>query len=152
MELKNNPIKEIVKDSLKKAGFRCKRCTWYRQCNDLIQAINIQKSAWGNQYYINLCFEYYDGSFLFPSEYQFSGTYSFHLSIRVEDVIANVDIGVFDYCKEYSNEYRENAIKDIFIKCLEYLNRHNSTTALKKDFKNKPNYIAVGRLRDILLA
>lgn len=151
MKTNTNPIKGIVKDYMKKSGFRCKKNTWYRQCNDLIQAINIQKSAWGDQYYINLCFEYYDGTFLYPSEYNFPGAYMFSLSIRIEDAVSNVDLETLNYNIHYELEQREKAIMDIFIKSIEYLNKNNSTKDLKTMFKNKQGYLSVGPLRDIIL-
>ena len=151
MKANTNPIKEIVKDYMKKSGFRCKKNTWYRQCNDLIQALNIQKSAWGDQYYINLCFEYYDGTFLYPSEYKFPGAYMFSLSIRIEDAISNADFNALIFNIHYELEQRKKAIIDIFIKSIDYLNKNNSTGELKKVFKNKQGYLSVGHLRDIIL-
>ena len=36
-------------------GFRKKAGTWYRQGGDSLHVFNLQKSSYGNQYYINLC-------------------------------------------------------------------------------------------------
>jgi len=146
-----NPIKAIVKDYMKTAGFRCKRNSWYRQCNDLIQIVNIQKSCWGNQYYVNIGFDYYDGSFKYPSEYKFPAEYMFDLRIRIEHALENADLGVFDFDRQYEAGYRESIIMDYFVKGVEYLNKNNTTTALKEAFSNKPGYIHIGPLRDIIL-
>ncbi len=151
MKAKVNPIKEIVKDYMKSTGFRCKRNSWYRQCNDLLQIINIQKSYWGDQYYINLGFDYYDGSFRYPSEYRFPPEYMFDLRIRIENAVENADLGVLDYDRQYESGYRENGIMDLFIRGVEYLNKHNTSSALIEEFKGRPGYISIGPLRDIIL-
>ena len=136
---------------MKSTGFRCKRNSWYRQCNDLIQAINIQKSAWGDQYYINLCFDFYDGSFIFPSEYSFPAAYMFDLIIRVSQAF-DADFEALDYENDYDSERRAESILGIFAKCIEFMNMYNSTVPLKNKFiKEKKNYgLSVGPLRDIL--
>lgn len=146
-----NPIKAIVKDYMKTAGFRCKRNSWYRQCNDLLQIVNIQKSCWGNQYYINVGFGYYDGAILTPSEFKFPVVSMFDLWIRIEDAVEDADLGVFDFDRQFEAGYRESIIMDYFVKGVEYLNKNNTTNTLKKEFRNKPGYIHIGPLRDIIL-
>lgn len=145
-----NPIKEIVKDLMKSAGFRCKNNTWYRQTNDLIQALNIQKSAWEDLYYINLCFNYYDGSYLYPSEYKFLNT--FDLCIRASELFEDADFKSLDFTKDYDPEKRTESIKDIFSRSLGFLDRSNSTSVLKEDFLYIcRNRVCVGALRDVIL-
>lgn len=145
-----NPIKTIVKDLMKSAGFRCKNNTWYRQSNDLIQALNIQKSAWGDLYYINICFSYYDGSFLYPSEYKFLDT--FDLRIRASELFEDADFKSLDYTEDYDSEKRAIAIKDIFSRSLSFLDKSNSTAVLKEDYLDIcRNRMRVGALRDQIL-
>ena len=145
-----NPIKTIVKDLMKSAGFRCKNNTWYRQSNDLIQALNIQKSAWGDLYYINICFNYYDGSFLYPSEYRFLDT--FDLRIRASELFEDADFKSLDYTEDYDSEKRAIAIKDIFFRSLSFLDKSNSTALLKEDYLDIcRNRMRVGALRDQIL-
>ena len=38
----------------KQAGFQKHSDTWYRRCPDLVQVLNLQKSQYGNQYYLNV--------------------------------------------------------------------------------------------------
>ena len=129
-----NSVKPIVKDLMKSAGFRCKNNTWHRQCNDLIQALNIQKSAWGELYYINLCFNYYDGSFLFPSEYKFLNT--FDMCIRASTFFPNDDFKSLDFENDYDSEIRTNTIRGIISKCIDLFNHCNSSYVLKTDYMN----------------
>ncbi len=147
-----NPVKMIVKDLMKSAGFRCKKNSWYRLSNDLIQVLNIQKSAWGDQYYINLGLDYYDGSFQYPSEYKFPAEYMFGLRIRASRLLEDVDFKALDYTENYNPEKRTKAIKDIFYKSLDFLNRCNSTSVLKEDYKNLClHYLSISPLRDLIL-
>lgn len=36
-------------------GFRKKACTWYRHGSNSLHVFDLQRSSYGNQYYINLC-------------------------------------------------------------------------------------------------
>jgi hypothetical protein len=49
--------KDLVKlfdDVLAPAGFRRRQSTWYKGNEDTITLVNLQKSQWGGQYYVNL--------------------------------------------------------------------------------------------------
>lgn len=145
-----NPIKLIIKDLMKSAGFRCKNNTWFRQRNDLIQALNIQKSAWGDQYYINLCFNYFDGSFLYPSEYNFPNT--FDTRIRASTFFQDEDFRSMDFENDYEYENRATVIRGIISKCINLLNQCNSTIVMKEDYMDIfRNRVRVGPLRDAIL-
>jgi len=147
-----NPIKMIVKDLMKSAGFRCKNNSWYRLRNDLIQILNIQKSAWGDQYYINIGLDYYDGSFRYPSEYKFPGEYMFGLRIRASRLFEDADFKSLDYTKDYDPAKRTEAIKDIFSRSLDFLDKCNSTSVLKENYYNLClYYLSVSPLRDVIL-
>jgi hypothetical protein len=39
---------------LQKAGFKARGSTWYKQNKETILVVNLQKSQWGPQFYINL--------------------------------------------------------------------------------------------------
>ena len=148
-----NPIKMIVNDLMKSAGFRCKNNSWYRRINDLIQILNIQKSAWGDLYYINLGLDYYDGSFRYPSEYKFPGEYMFGFRIRASELFQDADFKSLDFEKDYDQEKRTEAIKDIFSRSLVFLDKCNSTSVLKEDYKDLCRYyLSVSPLRDVILA
>lgn len=147
-----NPVKLIVKDMMKSIGFRCKNNSWYRLTNDMIQILNIQKSAWGDQYYINLGLDYYDGSFRYPSEYKFPPEYKFGLRIRASELFVDADFKSLDFTKEYNPEKRTEAIKDIFSRSLNFLDKCDSTYVLKENYKDICLYhLGVSPLRDVIL-
>jgi len=47
-------LRTLVHDSLAGRGFERRHANWYRQTKDTIQVINIQKSDFGGQHFINL--------------------------------------------------------------------------------------------------
>jgi hypothetical protein len=49
-----NPIKLGIDSSLRSEGFQHKPGTWYREQEESILVVNLQKSNFGEQYYINL--------------------------------------------------------------------------------------------------
>lgn len=46
----------LLDESLIAPGFRRKASSWYRQSGRVLQVFNLQKSAYGGQHYVNLCF------------------------------------------------------------------------------------------------
>lgn len=46
----------LLDDSLIARGFLRKASSWYRQSGGVLQVFNLQKSAYGGQFYVNLCF------------------------------------------------------------------------------------------------
>lgn len=56
---------------LREAGFKVRTNTWHKQCQDTILVVNLQKSQWGPQYYINLAVWVKQlGDVSTPKEYQ----------------------------------------------------------------------------------
>ncbi|MBL8711477.1 MAG: DUF4304 domain-containing protein [Alphaproteobacteria bacterium] len=49
-----NPIKFGIDEALNPAHFQRKSSTWYRYLDETILVVNLQKSNFGKQYYINL--------------------------------------------------------------------------------------------------
>ena len=49
-----NPIKLGIDSSLRSEGFQHKPGTWYREQEESVLVVNLQKSNFGEQYYINL--------------------------------------------------------------------------------------------------
>ena len=47
-------LERLLDDVLVPTGFRRRKLHWYRSNDDTIQIVNLQKSDWGGQYYINL--------------------------------------------------------------------------------------------------
>lgn len=50
----NIPVKDILNEELKLLGFKKKGARWYRDNEDVISVVGLQKSQWGDQHYINL--------------------------------------------------------------------------------------------------
>lgn len=49
-----NPLLLALADTLRAAGFARKRpSSWFRSTPDVVQVVNLQKSQWGDQYYVN---------------------------------------------------------------------------------------------------
>jgi len=66
-----NTIKKAFSTSMKKAGFGKKSDGWYLSMDDTILVVNLQKSNFGEQYYINLAVWLNElGQITFPKEYQ----------------------------------------------------------------------------------
>jgi len=50
----DNPIKLAIDATLRKAQFQRKANTWYKELDETTLVVNVQKSSFGEQYYINL--------------------------------------------------------------------------------------------------
>lgn len=48
-----NPLRLALADALGPAGFARKGNDWLRRSDDVIEVVNLQRSQWGNQYYLN---------------------------------------------------------------------------------------------------
>ncbi|MDP1734048.1 MAG: DUF4304 domain-containing protein [Sulfuritalea sp.] len=76
---------------MKAHGFRKSGPTWHRDCDRMIQVLNIQKSQWGDQFYINLGIYLKDlGSEVRPTEYRC------HVRCRVEQLLDGEDFSNFN--------------------------------------------------------
>ena len=135
-------ILSILKIELKSAGFRRKRNSWYRLSNDLIQTLNLQKSSWGNQYYVNLGIDYYDGSFLYPKEYSFPPEYQFGLRLRADDILKDIECSVLDFEHERTetDSETEEWIRSIVRGCIRYFDRIDSLSKLKQEVQNDKEF------------
>lgn len=47
-------FQSAITRALREQDFKKRRSSWYRETEDLIQVINLQKSQYGEQYYLNL--------------------------------------------------------------------------------------------------
>jgi hypothetical protein len=64
-------FEEFFNNILAPAGFRRRGNTWYTTNEDTITMVNLQKSQWGGQYYLNLAVYLRDlGEATSPSEHQ----------------------------------------------------------------------------------
>jgi hypothetical protein len=63
------------------AGFRRRKDTWYKMNDDTITLVNLQKSQWGGQYYVNLAVYLRDlGKATSPSEHES------HIRVRLTSI------------------------------------------------------------------
>ncbi|HEY4307744.1 MAG TPA: DUF4304 domain-containing protein [Gemmatimonadaceae bacterium] len=83
--MNSKDLEELFDNVLTRSGFRRRRDTWYSTNEDTITLVNIQKSQWSGQYYVNLGVYLRDlGKATSPLEYQA------HIRARL-DVIALSD-------------------------------------------------------------
>ncbi len=72
--------------TMKARGYRKTGATWHRSFDKLIQVFNIQKSQWGNQFYLNVGVYLRDlGDELNPTEYRC------HVRCRAEHLLSSAD-------------------------------------------------------------
>jgi Domain of unknown function (DUF4304) len=71
MTSSSSPVRDAMLSVLREAGFRVQSNTWHKSCQDTLLVVNLQKSQWGPQYYINLAVWVRQlGEALKPKEYQ----------------------------------------------------------------------------------
>lgn len=56
MNMDKKSLESVIGEMLSPQGFRKKGATWYRQTPAGLQILNLQKSTYGDQYFVNLCF------------------------------------------------------------------------------------------------
>jgi hypothetical protein len=84
MSKTTNPLKLALEESLVPAGFARNGDTWYRSATETVQVVNLQKSAWGEQYYLNVGLWFRAlGEQAHPKEQHC------HVRTRVEDLLAD---------------------------------------------------------------
>lgn len=54
--IEKKTLKQVIDSSLREAGFFQKGQSWYLSSSDTIIVINLQKSSWDEQYYLNIGF------------------------------------------------------------------------------------------------
>lgn len=118
----------IVAQCLKPHGFKRKTTSWYRQYPEVTQVVNLQRSPWGPQYYINL------GVALRallddpnPKEYQC------HARTRIEGVGIDPETAKCALDLEFpvSDEQREIKVRSILILGVQWMDRVRSEAEVK---------------------
>jgi hypothetical protein len=56
MSMNKKGLETVIDGVLSQQGFKKRGSTWYRQNAGTLQAVDLQKSAYGGQFYVNLCF------------------------------------------------------------------------------------------------
>jgi meiotically up-regulated gene 157 (Mug157) protein len=84
MAAERNVIQQTFDNFGKSAAMVKQSGTWYRNTNDVIQAMNLQKSQYGPSYYVNVGWWLRSlGDVKFPKDHQW------HIGIRLESLAAN---------------------------------------------------------------
>lgn len=100
-----NPVREVLASVLKEGGFTRRSNSWYWSGDETILVVNLQKSAFGEQYYINLAVWLKRlGDVQFPRENHC------HLRLRV-DSLSDEGAGTWD--KELLNLKNESIAPDV---------------------------------------
>jgi len=82
-------LHEVFDDVLAPLGFRRRKETWYKTNPDTISVINLQKSQWGGQYYVNLAVYLRDlGNSTLPQESQS------HIRVRLTAIVGSDAVSV----------------------------------------------------------
>src|SRR5262245_50495126 len=87
----NAAIKKPFEESLKNAGFTKKSGSWYHDKSDAILVANLQKSNYGDQYYVNLAIWLKAlGDAQYPKEHKC------HIGLRLDSLASSEEITCFD--------------------------------------------------------
>lgn len=103
-------IEEIFDRALAPAGFRRRKDTWYKTNEDAITLVNLQKSQWGGQYYVNLgVYIRYLGKATSPPEHKS------HIRARLTSIAGSeapaIDAALNLERTDFSTEGRANTIE-----------------------------------------
>ena len=104
-----NSVRDILAPELRKDGFRGSGNNYYREINEFVQIINLQKSKWGHRFAINLglhplCILMSDGSALIAKKIK-----EYHCVFRMRLREDKLDTW-FEYDETQSS--MDNAVKD----------------------------------------
>ena len=78
----SNPIREALSTLLKTHGFKKKSNSWYLDNEECVSVVNLQKSQYGDQFYINLGI-----AFKTLGTVDFPAAYKCHVQFRLEEAI-----------------------------------------------------------------
>ena len=79
----SNPVRLALKDVLGYAGFSRRGDSWFRTTDEVVEVLNLQKSQWGNQYYLNYAL------WLLPlGETKFPKEERCHVRFRVDAIVS----------------------------------------------------------------
>jgi hypothetical protein len=149
-------IKELEKEMstlMKSNGYKKKGTTWYKETNEVISVLNLQKSKWGEQVYINF------GAFVkqLQDGMQFPKEYQCHVRFRLEDLIE--DKKQFEMLTNFEDnsighsEKIKLILNEIQINGFKALNQFDSVENVKKfaiNNKKDPNIRVIFQLKAFL--
>jgi len=111
-------IKEAIKKPLSEAGYIKKSDTWYLRNDEVVLLVNIQKSQYGNQFYINC-----GASLKSLSSVEFPKEHQCNIRFRIEDVIpsgSESNIGALLDLEDISisENQRKDGILKLIVECV----------------------------------
>lgn len=129
---------EIINSVVSERGFRKKGQSWYLKVNDVLQIVNLQKSQYGNQFYINF------GVFLGKAEIEDKvKSNACHVQFRfnsVASVSENEKASLaLDLDSSMSFEDRLQIISVLIEKSLALFSEFNSKAGLREKLKEEKN-------------
>lgn len=125
-------LESVLAPLLKAAGYRKRRLTWHPDWPDAITVFNVQKSQWGDQFYLN--FGIYLkalGNEKTPPEY------ACHVRARMEELMSDMSdwrrlCELLDYDKPFDDAIRLGEIADLVKQWgLPWLEKHAQLEALR---------------------
>lgn len=110
-------IDSLVREVLIFHDFKLRKNSWYRQTEDFIQVINLQKSYFSDLYYLNMGIDVNSSNTIdYKSEYLFS------VRIRAEMIIKESELVLaLDFTNALSESDRLRRINTLIIKCIDFL-------------------------------
>lgn len=134
-----NIIEKILKKLLIAKGFKQKKNCWYIDLVETIALIDLQKSKWGNQYYINLAINLKSilGTNLYPKENES------HIRTRLTSLLSeneklNLEKSLNLEDELYSEIQRKQLITSTIITIVMPIFENLSSIKLIKEFLIKP--------------
>ncbi len=116
----------IFDNILKPNGFKRKGNYWRLDGDELIKIVNLQKSQWGNQYYINYGFDFKDLQY---------NKVAMHIYRRIISTDIN-ESNVLDFGKNFLGD-RIKVIEGLLKNILEIFNNNDSIADLLKNIKQR---------------
>lgn len=119
-------LMKLFDNVLKPYGFKKKGNYWRLEGDELIKIVNLQKSQWGNQYYINYGFDFkglnYDGMVM-------------HIYHRIgsNDIDGN---NILDFEKNLPGD-RVKMVENLLTDILTIFSKTNSVTDIINDLKQR---------------
>lgn len=112
-DTRRSPLVAALGEVLREAGFSKKGDTWYRDNDEVLELFNLQKSQYGNQYYLNYALWLKAlGPAAFPKEHQA------HVSMRVEPTVENSSLVAPLFDLEANVADREMMVKSYLLEKL----------------------------------
>jgi hypothetical protein len=129
MDTPKRQLETALAPALKAAGYRKRALTWHRQSKDTISVFNLQKSQWGDQFYIN-CAIYLKalGTEETPPEYRCP------VRARMDDLVPDRHrlIALLDFDYQMDGAARREEIVGFVVSCaLPWLEKYSDIDQLR---------------------